>query len=72
MNFEISFSQIHVNGDYALPLYQFLKKKQGGFILNRIKWNFTKFLVDKNGVPVKRFAPTADPLALTKDIEALL
>ncbi|KAG0443746.1 hypothetical protein HPB47_014574 [Ixodes persulcatus] len=52
------FSKISVNGDNAHPLWKYLKEKQPGFLFNAIKWNFTKFLVDKNGQPVKRYAPT--------------
>ncbi|CAN8003469.1 unnamed protein product [Ixodes pacificus] len=52
------FSKINVNGDNAHPLWKYLKEKQPGFLFNAIKWNFTKFLVDKNGQPVKRYAPT--------------
>lgn len=65
-------AKIHVNGADTLPLYKFLKRKQGGTIIDTIKWNFTKFLVDKNGVPVKRFSPTTDPMDLAREVEALL
>lgn len=61
-----------MNGDSAIPLYKFLKEKQNGTFGNAIKWNFTKFLVDKNGQPVNRYAPTTDPMDLVKDIEKLL
>lgn len=66
------FKKIDVNGDKADPLYKFLKAKQTGTLGSAIKWNFTKFLVDKNGVPVKRYAPTTDPIDIAKDIEKLL
>ena len=66
------FSKIDVNGNKADPLYIFLKKAKGGFLGDRIKWNFTKFLCDKNGVPYKRYAPTTSPKSLEKDITALL
>lgn len=62
--------QVNVNGDSAIPLYKFLRNKQNGFFGNAIKWNFTKFLVNKNGVPVDRFAPTTSDIE--KDIEKLL
>ncbi|GIX88754.1 phospholipid hydroperoxide glutathione peroxidase [Caerostris extrusa] len=55
------FSKINVNGDNTHPLWSYLKKKQGAFI----KWNFSKFLIDKEGQPVKRYAPQFEP----KDIE---
>lgn len=66
------FKKVDVNGDSAAPLFKFLKKKQGGFISDGIKWNFTKFLVDKNGVPVERFAPTTTPSSIAKKIDELL
>lgn len=67
------FQKCDVNGDNALPLYKFLKQKQGGFLgMDGIKWNFTKFLVDKNGQPVDRFAPTTSPESVGKKIEELL
>lgn len=67
------FAKVEVNGKNTHPLYAFLKKKASGlFGLPAIKWNFTKFLVDKNGNVVKRYAPATDPLSITKDIEKLL
>lgn len=51
------FEKINVNGDEADPLWKFLKNKQGGLLGDKIKWNFTKFLIDKNGQPVERFGP---------------
>lgn len=67
------FAKIKVNGDDAHPLYQFLKKEQGGILgLDFIKWNFTKFLIDKTGKVVKRYAPTDTPEAIGRDIAALL
>ncbi|GIY52140.1 phospholipid hydroperoxide glutathione peroxidase [Caerostris darwini] len=59
------FSKINVNGDNTHPLWSYLKKKQGGTLGNFIKWNFSKFLIDKEGQPVKRYAPQFEP----KDIE---
>lgn len=56
------FSKIDVNGSKAHPLYDYLKNKQSGFLMNAIKWNFTKFVVDKDGVAVGRFGPTDDPI----------
>ncbi len=67
------FAKIKVNGDDAHPLYQFLKKAQGGILgLDFIKWNFTKFLIDKTGKVVKRYAPTDTPEAIGRDLAALL
>ncbi|KAH7721147.1 glutathione peroxidase [Aphelenchoides avenae] len=66
------YDKINVNGNDAHPLYKFLKKEQGGTLIDAIKWNFTKFLVDRNGKPVGRWAPTTDPKSLEKDIEKLL
>jgi glutathione peroxidase len=66
------FDKIEVNGDNAHPLYRYLKGQKGGLLGSAIKWNFTKFLVDRSGKVVGRYAPTTTPEALTKDIEALL
>jgi glutathione peroxidase len=67
------FKKIDVNGDNAHPLYQFLKDEKPGFLGTKaIKWNFTKFLVDKNGQVVERFAPTDKPEDLEAKITALL
>lgn len=67
------FSKVDVNGDQAHPLYQYLKKKEKGVLgTEAIKWNFTKFLVDKQGNVVERFAPTTKPEALEKEIAPLL
>lgn len=67
------FSKIEVNGDNAHPLYQYLKKEARGiFGTQKIKWNFTKFLVNQQGEVVKRFAPTTKPEDITKHVEALL
>ncbi|XP_023293325.2 probable phospholipid hydroperoxide glutathione peroxidase isoform X1 [Lucilia cuprina] len=66
------FQKIDVNGSNAAPLYQYLKAKQTGTLGSGIKWNFTKFLVNKEGIPVSRYAPTTDPMDIAKDIEKLL
>jgi glutathione peroxidase len=66
------FSKVDVNGKNAHPLFQFLKKKLPGFLTSNIKWNFTKFLIDSNGKPVKRFAPSFVPEKMEGDIEKLL
>jgi len=66
------FQKIDVNGENAHPLYKFLKKEQHGIMGNEIKWNFAKFLVDRDGNVVKRYAPTTEPQKLKNDIEAYL
>jgi glutathione peroxidase len=66
------FAKIDVNGTGAHPLYQYLKNEKSGLLGPSIKWNFTKFLVDRSGKVVARYAPTAKPEGLTKEIEALL
>lgn len=54
--------QIEVNGKNAAPLYKFLKSKKSGVIIDEIKWNFAKFLVDRQGNVVERYAPVTSPL----------
>jgi glutathione peroxidase len=66
------FDKIEVNGDHSHPLYRYLKGEKSGLLGPSIKWNFTKFLVDRSGKVVARHAPTTTPEALTKEIEALL
>jgi glutathione peroxidase len=67
------FDKVDVNGSDAHPLYDYLKKAAPGVMGSKgIKWNFTKFLVGKDGTVVKRYAPTDKPEAIRKDIEALL
>ena len=67
------FAKIDVNGPQAHPLYRFLKKSKPGLLgSERIKWNFTKFLIDRSGRPVARFAPSTKPRELTSRIEELL
>jgi len=66
------FSKINVNGDETNPLYVLLKKSAGGFVTDSIKWNFTKFLVDKNGKVVERYAPSVKPAQIEDDIKKLL
>ena len=56
--------QVDVNGPNTAPVYQFLKLGAGGFLNDRIKWNFEKFLVDKNGKVVKRYPPTTSPFQI--------
>jgi glutathione peroxidase len=74
-NYAVSFpmfAKIDVNGSNAHPLYQYLKNAKAGLLGSSIKWNFTKFLLDRSGKVVARHAPTAKPEGLTKEIEALL
>lgn len=66
------FKKVDVNGDSAAPLFKYLKKEKGGFLSDGIKWNFTKFLVDKNGKPIERFAPTTSPNSIASKIDELL
>ncbi|GMY32400.1 probable glutathione peroxidase 2 isoform X1 [Fagus crenata] len=66
------FDKIEVNGKNAAPIYKFLKTQKGGIFGDGIKWNFTKFLVNKEGKVVERYAPTTSPLKIEKDIQKLL
>ncbi|MBR0961060.1 glutathione peroxidase [Bradyrhizobium japonicum] len=66
------FEKIDVNGPNAHPLYEYLKRRQSGLLGASIKWNFTKFLVDRAGKVVARYAPTARPEGLRQQIETLL
>ena len=66
------FSKIDVNGDKADSLYKYLKEALPGTLGNDIKWNFTKFLLDRNGKPVKRFGSVVKPEEISKDIEKLI
>jgi glutathione peroxidase len=76
VNFGLSFplmGKIDVNGDGATPLYQWLKSQAPGLLGSKaIKWNFTKFLIDREGKVVRRYAPSDKPEKLEKNIEALL
>jgi len=67
------FAKIDVNGDNTAPLYQFLKSEQSGFLWTEgIKWNFTKFLVDREGRVIKRYGSSTTPESIKEDIEKLL
>lgn len=66
------FAKIDVNGENEEPLYTFLKTQQGGLMGTKIKWNFTKFLVNRKGAVVKRYAPATTPRSIEKDIQKLL
>lgn len=76
LNFGVSFplmAKVEVNGSDAEPLYQFLKAQAPGILgTKRIKWNFTKFLINSQGGVVKRYAPQEKPAEMAADIEALL
>jgi len=76
LNYGVSFpmmAKIDVNGAQAHPLYQWLTAEAPGLLGSKaIKWNFTKFLVGRDGAVLKRYAPTATPASLAKDIEAAL
>ena len=76
VNYGVSFlmmSKIDVNGSAAHPLYQWLSSEAPGLLGSKaIKWNFTKFLIGRNGQVIKRYAPLSKPAELAKDIEAVL
>ncbi|NJX17556.1 glutathione peroxidase, partial [Tamlana crocina] len=66
------FAKVDVNGNNGHPLFKYLKKELGGILGSKIKWNFTKFLIDRTGKPVKRFAPVTKPESLEKEIQKLV
>ena len=66
------FSKIEVNGKNEAPLYNYLKSQKGGILGRNIKWNFTKFLVDREGNVVERYAPTTKPEEIEEKIKELL
>ncbi|WP_281183699.1 glutathione peroxidase [Staphylococcus schleiferi] len=75
LNYGITFpmhEKIEVNGENAHPLFNYLKSQQKGVFGDKIKWNFTKFLVDREGNVVKRFSPQKTPESITKEIENVL
>ena len=76
LNYDVTFpmfAKTDVNGDRAHPLWKWLKEEKGGFLgIDAIKWNFTKFLVGRDGEVLKRYAPNEEPKNLAKDIEAAL
>jgi glutathione peroxidase len=75
VNFGVTFplmEKIEVNGPKTHPIFRLLKRRLGGLFGSRIKWNFTKFLVDQKGRPVKRFAPVTKPGAIEPYIQKLL
>lgn len=75
INYGVSFpmfGKIEVNGDNAHPLYKYLKSELNGVFGNSIKWNFTKFLINTEGKPIKRFAPTTKPEKIDAYLSKLL
>jgi glutathione peroxidase len=75
LNYGVSFpmfAKIDVNGSSAHPLFDWLRTEKGGVLGDAIKWNFTKFLINREGKPVRRYAPTVPPEAIEADIRALL
>ncbi|MDO9455206.1 glutathione peroxidase [Nocardioides sp.] len=74
-NYGVTFpmmSKVEVNGDDAHPLYQWLKQEKSGLLGGKIKWNFTKYLVGKDGQVIDRYAPTTKPEKMAGDIEKAL
>ena len=74
INYGVSFpmfAKIDVNGENAHPLYKYLREQLSGLFSNSIKWNFTKFLIDKNGKALKRFAPVTKPASIEKYLQKL-
>jgi glutathione peroxidase len=74
-NYGVTFplmSKVEINGGGTHPVFAFLKSRTTGLLGNAVKWNFTKFLVSRDGRSVKRFSPTTEPAKLEKDIEAAL
>lgn len=75
LNYDVSFplfAKIDVNGPSEHPLYRYLKNESKGLVGGRIKWNFTKFLIGREGTVLKRYAPTTKPAQIRSDIEAAL
>jgi len=66
------FSKVEVNGPAAHPLFEWLRSEKGGLLGDKIKWNFTKFLVGRDGQVIDRYAPTTKPEALIGDVEQAL
>lgn len=75
INFGVTFplfEKIDVNGENAHPLFKYLTQEKSGLLSRKIKWNFTKFLIDSNGNVVNRFAPSTEPEKLSSEIEKLI
>lgn len=75
LRFGVTFplnEKINVNGPDTAPLFQWLKQEKGGLLTSDIKWNFTKFLLNREGEVLRRYPPTTEPKSIAKDIEKLL
>ena len=76
LNYDVTFpmyAKVDVNGNNAHPLYKWMKEEKAGFLgTEGIKWNFTKFLIDRNGNVIKRYAPTDTPEKIEKDLAGVL
>lgn len=75
LNYGVSFpmmAKVDVNGDNESPVYTYLKSEKKGVLASKIKWNFTKFLICRDGTVLKRYSPTTDPSKIASDIEAAL
>lgn len=75
LNYGVTFQimkKVDVNGSEAHPIFKYLKAETGGFLGSAIKWNFTKFLISRDGKTVRRFAPVTKPEKLEKDIKQML
>lgn len=75
INYGVSFpimQKVLVNGEEASPIFRWLRTQAGGWFGNRIKWNFTKFLISRDGLEVKRYSPIRKPLSFAEDIERML
>ncbi|MCG8581127.1 MAG: glutathione peroxidase [Bacteroidales bacterium] len=75
INYGVSFpmfAKVNVNGDKAHPVFKYLKSELGGVFGSKIKWNFTKFLIDANGKPLKRFAPITKPEKIDSYLSKIL
>ncbi|MBQ9253637.1 MAG: glutathione peroxidase [Bacteroidales bacterium] len=75
VNFGVTFQimkKIDVNGENAHPIFKYLKSQTKGFLGSKIKWNFTKFLISRDGKTIKRYAPTTSPAKVEADIKEML
>ncbi len=75
LNYGVTFQimkKVHVNGDDADPIFKYLKSQTKGFMGSAIKWNFTKFLISRDGETIKRYAPMTEPKKLEEDIKDML
>ncbi len=66
------FQKVDVNGENAHPLYKYLRNKAKGIMGSKIKWNFTKFLIDSEGNVIKRYAPTVSPLKIKRSVNLFI